>query len=274
MGSWCQIGTGNTPPNIADNSMESYLGKSEYGTWVTGTPLIVGTVLERFSTAEFQFTVGTIVGNISELGISTEQYSSAGLQTRALFKDTGGNPVTIAVTADDQLIITYSIHKHISLVPVSSSIDVGGSTINYTIEPCVVPGIYLGKPDSVLHLVNSSYNLFPYKEIAYNVNPTTYAPEASGADTTYGTGEPSLTTTGVLSGATVTTTHLTTYSSDIGNVGGDGVIKQLIATSTSFSTSSPLSFGMFVLTFTGPNYITKTSDDLMDVSILETVVQS
>lgn len=60
----------------------------------------------------FTFGLGQIAGNISELGV--QFLSSGSLHSRALVEDSQGQPTTITVTSDEQLIITYTIRAEAS----------------------------------------------------------------------------------------------------------------------------------------------------------------
>lgn len=60
----------------------------------------------------FTFGLGKIAGNISELGV--QFLSSGSLHSRALVEDSQGQPATITVTSDEQLVITYTLRAEAS----------------------------------------------------------------------------------------------------------------------------------------------------------------
>jgi hypothetical protein len=56
----------------------------------------------------YQFPVGAAAGALKELGLSTS--STGSVNTRALFKDAFGDPTTVNVAADEQLVVTYRMY--------------------------------------------------------------------------------------------------------------------------------------------------------------------
>ena len=121
------------------------------------------------------FTLGSVVGNISELGMSFG--STESLFSRALIKDVGGNPTTITLTASDQLIVTYYVtlkQEKDSFTGNFNLITNGvSSTISYEVRP---DSIYSDYNSSLFFSVpNTStvylYSGFSFKDPAQNVNP-------------------------------------------------------------------------------------------------------
>lgn len=134
----CRVGTGTTPPSVADSSLVNEIGvPSGSGTIVLtnsgGSPSWFYQ-MERVYT----FPLGGVVGNIAELGIFNAG-SSGTMFSRALTKDSGGTPTPISVTADDQLIITWQLRKYISITPVTGTISISfdgtPTDVDYEILP-------------------------------------------------------------------------------------------------------------------------------------------
>jgi hypothetical protein len=112
----CHVGTGTTPPVGTDTTLESHLAytsttTSGAGSFFESGDDVTGWVL---STKEFiwSFAQGAVVGNISEYGLNNSA-SNAGMKVRNLIKDSNGDPTTISITAQDQLVITWRMRKHI-----------------------------------------------------------------------------------------------------------------------------------------------------------------
>lgn len=103
-GWWCRVGSGSTDPAFTDTALVSPVasvqGPNATTAWGTGDYLNAAIM-----TRVYTFAVGAAAGNLTEIGLSSAVGSN--LQTRSLFKDAGGTPVTIVVAADEQLIVNY-----------------------------------------------------------------------------------------------------------------------------------------------------------------------
>lgn len=124
-----QVGTGTATPAFTDTSLGARLaGKAidAAPTWSFNQGTGVGTV-----TGTFTFPVGSATGNLTEIGLSAT--TSGNVCTRALFKDAGGNPTTIPVASDEQLLITYIVTITYSLTSTSSVTDPSSGT-TYTMS--------------------------------------------------------------------------------------------------------------------------------------------
>jgi hypothetical protein len=101
------VGTGATPPAVTDVDLETAVGawdpsvkqSKTYSKSVNTYTLTQGYVRE--------FTLGSRVGTFTEVGASFSN-TSARMFSRALMEDAGGNPISLVVTANDQLVITYT----------------------------------------------------------------------------------------------------------------------------------------------------------------------
>lgn len=122
---YCIFGTGATQVSRTDTSLGSLvsgfcsadLSLGEHAISATRT----GNVFKVESTYELVGGLGAITGNISELGLSTGTTES-GLFTRALIRDSQGNPTTISLGDLDSLTVYYTFGFTIDLTtPLISS---------------------------------------------------------------------------------------------------------------------------------------------------------
>ena len=107
---YCKVGTGSTPPSTVDTSLVSQvakIGKTDTTSYTYSSSIATG--YWRQGTIGFTFPIGSVVGNISEIGVSN--YEDSLLLSRSLIKDGLGNPTTITLTATDQLKVTYTLRK-------------------------------------------------------------------------------------------------------------------------------------------------------------------
>ncbi|WP_417669389.1 hypothetical protein [Pseudoalteromonas tetraodonis] len=139
------FGTGSTPPEVTDELLESPIPNPD-STYTNRTMLLASTKRNKNSLTNNIFTAidkftgtaskGYIQGNISEIGLSYDEYKSTKLMTRALIKDENGEPTVLTLTENDILTIEYTIGCSIDLIdPFIGSlvVDIGGvaTTCNY-----------------------------------------------------------------------------------------------------------------------------------------------
>ena len=125
----CQVGSGNTAPNVNDTGLVSRIaGTSSSGAaTVTGaqsTPPYYGWLRNVY-----RFSTGTAAGNLSEVGVGWGTTGST-LYSRALVLDLSGNPTTVTVLSDEVLDVTY---EHRLYPPTSDATNVVNiSGVDYT----------------------------------------------------------------------------------------------------------------------------------------------
>jgi hypothetical protein len=124
----CRVGTGSSTPVATNSALDSQIGSqgsASYASLNEGTPNY-----QTLITATYTFTLGAVVGNITELGVGATT-SGADLFSRALILDGGGAPTTISVTAADQLIVVYRFRYYPPLTDNVVVVNLSGT--NYTI---------------------------------------------------------------------------------------------------------------------------------------------
>ena len=131
---YVSVGSGANPPQFTDNALQARIATTNYYT--------SGGITSGFTTSapyfswyrkEFQFAAGAAAGVLSEIGLTGSGGTPA--YTRALIKDSAGNPTTITVLSDELLIITYErrVYCHTEDVVTTATIKGVGTTI--TIRP-------------------------------------------------------------------------------------------------------------------------------------------
>lgn len=130
------VGSGSTPPTLADTALESRIGSpAPFGNptntlaYTTTKPYYIQGRLSA------EWAMGAIVGNISELGICASSYPDQ-LISRALIRDTSGNPTTLTVLSDEILRVSVIVREYMPEDFTGSFDLVDGSgtvieTINY-----------------------------------------------------------------------------------------------------------------------------------------------
>lgn len=135
-----KVGTGSATPTLGDTDLQNPLAianstaadilQNSY-TYDSVSDSFIFTMAKTLS-----FALGAVVGNVSEIGVfssSSSTGNSSPLFSRALVVDALGDPTTIPVTAEDQLVITYTLT---GVIPrsLSGSFDINGVTYNYEIK--------------------------------------------------------------------------------------------------------------------------------------------
>ena len=267
LGNYLVVGSGTTAPAYTNTTLETLVSVSAFSTWSESSPVLNTNTYEKEVVNTFTFPLGGVVGNLSELGVSSFSNGSS-VDTRALFKDGAGDPTTITVTASDQLVVTYYVKKFYDMLPVTSSVLSGGNVIDYTIRPCISSNGNAGSDaayPSSLYQTTASSNLFMTINDAnrISVNPTTYVP--TSIDTS---GD--LLPEGLASVVTTATgnevTHTFTAPLNQGNF-------QWGAATFSDANSSSVAFLFFQIEFNGPNYITKNNTEIVTFKLKEIVEQ-
>lgn len=129
-----RCGTGASVVNDSESSLNNQLTLLS-GNWPISGPstansYIDGDFIKAESTYTFTFSLGAISGNVSELGINfdgTGTASVALIHSRALVVDGLGDPTTISVSVEEQLIINYTLKMQ-------SSVDDTVSTVTALIN--------------------------------------------------------------------------------------------------------------------------------------------
>lgn len=126
---YIHLGTGSSIPAYSDTTLDAKLGGA--GNYVSSTSGFDDTTAWTLIT--YQFGVGSVVGNISELACSGTT-AGTNITTRALIRDAVGAPTTLTVTSDDLIIIKYKIirTRWDSSIIHTGNFTVNGTNTNYT----------------------------------------------------------------------------------------------------------------------------------------------
>lgn len=187
---YCAVGTGNAAPNVLDTGLANEIARTtqftsgSYG--AETTPPYYGRV-----TYTFNFGLGNVVGNIAEIGLFDSSTPQSGdMWSRALITDELGNPTTITLLADEQLIVTYQCRCYPPNVdPAGNStdtlgqVDIGGVTYDIAWRAANVTGSWWQQPQVAAGITSFS-SAYAYETDVLGditVNP-------SGAQSTNGTG--------------------------------------------------------------------------------------
>lgn len=135
----CSVGTGTAEPSVNDTGLVSVLATVSGANQQVTNNLIQEVIegvnyLKWTNSKTFSFPIGGVVGNISEVGVFGSTLTSVNsdiLFSRTLIKDEQGNNTTITLTAEDQLIVTYTL---ITVVPCDFTFNFTYDSVDYLVE--------------------------------------------------------------------------------------------------------------------------------------------
>lgn len=164
---YCSVGTGNTAPSTSDTTLASQLNTSPAlgninnhptNSYVPGPPAYYSTI------TTYTFPVGGTTGNIAELGVGplNSPANPMLLFSRALIVDGSGNPTTITVLSNEQLVVYYELRCYIDLTDHSYSCTISGVTYS---------GIWRAALTGLTYPVGYSYSYYS-SSIQYLVDPS------------------------------------------------------------------------------------------------------
>ena len=267
LGGVLHVGTGNTTPAYNDTGLVSVLTSAAGAGWVASTSVLTASDYEKEVSNVFTFSLGAVVGNLAELGVSPSNNPLISFHTRALFKDGVGNPTVLTVTAQDQLVVTYFVKKTSSMLTTTSvvSADVGGTPtdIDYTIRPCISSqgdgGSGAVNPSSIYGfnpvMIVNSVNII-------SVDPVTFIPTSLNTSTENAVGSSAI----VLTATGNEVTHTFTFPISSGNL-------QWVSATLGNTTSTSVLVVILQIEFNGPNYITKINTETVTFQVKEIVDQ-
>ncbi len=138
---YCFTGSGNSTVSANNTSLASKIETT------SGSPAQYAANYSQYSNSgapnyetttdiSYTFAQGEVVGNISEVGIGPN-LDGTELFSRSLVTTSTGQPTSIAVTAMDELTITYRLKLKPNVNTTTGSFTIGGQTIGYS---CMVGG--------------------------------------------------------------------------------------------------------------------------------------
>lgn len=128
------VGSGTTPAEATQTQLVSQVGNYVSMSVGVNDNAKVGNDYIASSTGVAEWAIGAIVGNISEVGIRLGARIGSTLDSRALIVDSQGAPTTITVTAEDKLVVSYTLKYIIPIQPHASVVDIGSVSTTCTTE--------------------------------------------------------------------------------------------------------------------------------------------
>lgn len=130
VGAYALVGSGSAAPAFADTTLQALVGwtstiqVSSDGTSPTAPYF-------GWHRRTYRFAAGVAAGNLSEVGIGwSNNDGSSPVFSRALIRDSEGNPTTITVLGDEVLDVQYELRLYSPTVDVPFTMLVSGMTVD------------------------------------------------------------------------------------------------------------------------------------------------
>lgn len=134
----CFVGSGTTPPQVSDTQLESFVAQAPATASLSSynSKEKIGSDYWAHSDLTFTFSPGQIISALGEIGIqmNTHSVSHTKINSRALIKDSNGDPVVLQLTATDQLIVKYRLSIKIPTTPAVGVFTISGVSTTVTME--------------------------------------------------------------------------------------------------------------------------------------------
>ena len=133
---YIQVGFGNGAPSVTDTALQSHAAGINSFSQYYNDPTGVVTTSPRYyyDRATVTFATGAVVGNVAEIGAASSSAGPNTLFSRALVKDSNGDPTTVSVLADEQLRVTYELRWYIPEGEATGTLDLGEQVVEYAIR--------------------------------------------------------------------------------------------------------------------------------------------
>lgn len=134
---YCKVGTSSTTPTVLDTTLGAQTGSVSLSGVITNNIQYTTEPYYSSHSTIYTFAIGAVSGNLTEIGFFSDSTGGT-MWSRALIKDSGGNPTTLTLLATEQLKVTYTVIRYIpSSLTGSFTLNTNGtpSTINYNIIP-------------------------------------------------------------------------------------------------------------------------------------------
>ena len=112
----CAVGNGTSQPEVSQSSLDSLVASTSTVSSISSEALFdeENDVYGGFKDLEYTFAEGQAEGNLSEIGIG---WTGNDLFSRELIRDENGDPTTITVLSDEELVVTYRLFCLVGIDP-------------------------------------------------------------------------------------------------------------------------------------------------------------
>ena len=141
-GNYCLVGSGSTPPANTDTALTTFIASTNNYTPTVGAAS--SAPYYGWELYKYRFNQGAAAGNISEIGIGWTA-TNGNLFARTLVKDSGGNPTTVTVLANEYLDVFHELRIYAPTSDVTTQVTIAGVVHDVIVRPSYVTYGYSGR---------------------------------------------------------------------------------------------------------------------------------
>lgn len=131
---WAAAGTGNTTPSESQTALVTEVGsRSDDNGGLDDTFAWAATYVSV--TRQRVFAEGSLLGELAELGLFSAATGGT-MWSRVLITDDMGNPTTVEMEADDELVLLYELRLYVPQVDVLGTVAIAGIDYDFTVRAC------------------------------------------------------------------------------------------------------------------------------------------
>lgn len=131
---YASVGSGTSTPIGTQTALDNKIGATS-AVWSALAGASAGSPTYAAShTFTCVFTQGSVIGNITEVGVGWLSSGVGSLFSRALILDGVGAPTTLSLTAVDQLTVYYRVTVTPTVTDTTGTVTISGTPVNYTIR--------------------------------------------------------------------------------------------------------------------------------------------
>jgi hypothetical protein len=123
----CLVGSGSATPTVNDTGLAALVASTATSPSQTSSAQVATSPYYVTSVRTFRFAQGAAAGNLAEVGVGRNG-SNGWIFSRALIKDSNGNPTTITVTATEFLDVSYELRIYPPMADSSFNVTIAGVT--------------------------------------------------------------------------------------------------------------------------------------------------
>lgn len=142
--SFALVGSGSNAPNVNDTALQSFVASQGMTSSSAGAQS--SAPYYGWGRYVYRFPAGSATGNLSEVAVGWAS-TNANIFSRALIKDTNGDPTTITVLSNEFLDVTYELRMYPPTTDSTFTTVIGGITHNCVLRASeVTDGSWAWRP--------------------------------------------------------------------------------------------------------------------------------
>lgn len=179
---FAMVGSGSTAPNVLETALVSQVASTSNNTGTINGINSADPTYYAYTRKTWRFNPGQATGNLSEVGVG---WSTTAVFSRTLIKDSGGNPTTITVLANEYLDVQYELRANPPLTDSAFNVNISGVSYTCVMRSCSVT--YADARNSfplgtAVALVSNTFNIGHPRALSGDIGAISGEPSGSSSD--------------------------------------------------------------------------------------------